>query len=65
MSDALPGEELERLWECHTRLEFETRDAAAVATMTPDNYVNHIPSSRRCPPTPPCDSCRGPSATAG
>ena len=36
--------ELARLWERHTELEFETRDAAAtVATMTPDNYVNHIP----------------------
>jgi carboxymethylenebutenolidase len=36
--------ELARLWECHTELEFETKDAAAtVATMTPDNYVNHVP----------------------
>ena len=36
--------ELARLWERHTELEFETRDAAAtVATMTPDNYVNHVP----------------------
>src|SRR6516162_2201369 len=33
-----------RLWELHTRLEFATRDAVAtVGTMTPDNYVNHVP----------------------
>ena len=32
------------LWERHTELEFATKDAAAtVATMTPDNYVNHVP----------------------
>jgi carboxymethylenebutenolidase len=32
------------LWEEHTRLEFETRDAVAtVATMSDDNYVNHVP----------------------
>lgn len=36
--------ELARLWERHTELEFETRDPeATVATMTPDNYVNHVP----------------------
>ncbi|WP_137145215.1 ester cyclase [Mycolicibacterium sp. CR10] len=36
--------ELARLWERHTELEFDTKDAAAtVATMTPDNYVNHVP----------------------
>jgi carboxymethylenebutenolidase len=36
--------ELASLWERHTELEFETKDAAAtVATMTPDNYVNHVP----------------------
>ena len=36
--------EMVRLWELHTRLEFATRDAAAtVATMSPDNYVNHVP----------------------
>ena len=36
--------ELARLWERHTELEFGTKDAAAtVATMTPDNYVNHVP----------------------
>lgn len=44
MSGTLPPAELARLWERHTELEFETRDATAtVATMTPDNYVNHIP----------------------
>lgn len=44
MSDAVSDAELERLWERHTELEFETRDAeATVATMTPDNYVNHVP----------------------
>src|SRR5580704_7614540 len=36
--------EMVRLWELHTQLEFATRDAeATVATMTPDNYVNHVP----------------------
>ncbi|HTU90279.1 MAG TPA: nuclear transport factor 2 family protein [Gemmataceae bacterium] len=36
--------EMIRLWELHTQLEFVTRDAVAtVATMTPDNYVNHVP----------------------
>src|SRR6266436_5045798 len=31
-------------WEGHLRCEFADRDAAAtVATMTPDNYVNHVP----------------------
>jgi carboxymethylenebutenolidase len=40
----LPDDELERLWERHSELEFQTKDAAAtVATMTPDPYVNHIP----------------------
>jgi carboxymethylenebutenolidase len=44
MSDTLSEAEMVRLWETHLRLEFETRDAAAtVATMTPDNYVNHVP----------------------
>lgn len=33
-----------RLWELHTQLEFATKDAVAtVDTMTPDNYVNHVP----------------------
>jgi hypothetical protein len=32
------------LWERHIRLEFAVRDAAAtVATMSSDNYVNHVP----------------------
>jgi carboxymethylenebutenolidase len=32
------------LWERHIRLEFAVRDAAAtVATMSRDNYVNHVP----------------------
>ena len=36
--------EMVRLWELHTQLEFDTKDAVAtVATMSPDNYVNHIP----------------------
>ena len=45
MSDAISDDELALLWERHTDLEFVTRDAeATVATMTPDNYVNHIPT---------------------
>ena len=44
MNTALPEPEMVRLWELHTQLEFATKDAAAtVATMTPDNYVNHVP----------------------
>ena len=40
----LPEAEMVRLWELHTQLEFATKDATAtVATMTPDNYVNHVP----------------------
>src|ERR1051326_4913260 len=36
--------EMVRLWELHTQLEFDTRDAVeTVATMSPNNYVNHIP----------------------
>jgi carboxymethylenebutenolidase len=32
------------LWERHVRLEFAVRDAAAtVATLSSDNYVNHVP----------------------
>jgi len=32
------------LWERHIRYEFAVRDAAAtVATMSQDNYVNHVP----------------------
>jgi carboxymethylenebutenolidase len=41
---SLSEAEMVRLWELHTQLEFTTRDAAAtVATMSPDNYVNHVP----------------------
>ena len=44
MNNSLPESELVRLWELHTQLEFDTKDAAAtVATMTPTNYVNHVP----------------------
>ena len=44
MKNPLPEVELVRLWELHTQLEFDTKDAAAtVATMTPTNYVNHVP----------------------
>lgn len=36
--------EMIKLWDLHTELEFATRDATqTVATMTPDNYVNHVP----------------------
>ncbi|MGH7114401.1 MAG: dienelactone hydrolase family protein, partial [Stellaceae bacterium] len=39
-----PHYDLERLWEAHTRYEFETRDVAAtMATMVADPYVNHVP----------------------
>src|SRR5947209_15090570 len=32
------------LWERHMRFEFAERDASAtVATMSDDNYVNHVP----------------------
>jgi carboxymethylenebutenolidase len=41
---SLSEAEMVRLWELHTQLEFATRDAAAtVATMSSDNYVNHVP----------------------
>ena len=44
MNTTLPEAEMIRLWELHAQLEFATKDAAAtVATMTPDNYVNHVP----------------------
>jgi len=44
MSTHLSEEEMIRLWELHTDLEFATRDAeATVATMSPKNYVNHVP----------------------
>jgi carboxymethylenebutenolidase len=44
-SEFAPQErELIALWERHMEYEFERRDAAAtVATMSPDNYVNHVP----------------------
>lgn len=44
MSTNLSESELIRLWEHHTELEFATKDpVATVATMTPTNYVNHVP----------------------
>ncbi|MDA0657824.1 MAG: nuclear transport factor 2 family protein [Planctomycetota bacterium] len=44
MNTTLPEAEMIRLWELHTQLEFATKDASAtVATMTPDNDVNHVP----------------------
>jgi carboxymethylenebutenolidase len=40
----LSASDMVRLWESHTRLEFATKDAeATVATMAPNNYVNHVP----------------------
>jgi len=44
MNTNLTEADLIRLWERHTELEFATKDAVAtVATMTPNNYVNHVP----------------------
>ena len=44
MNTNLSEADLILLWELHTHFEFATKDAAAtVATMTPDNYVNHVP----------------------
>ncbi len=44
MTTPLTEAEMIRLWELHTQLEFTTKDAqATVATMTPDNAVNHVP----------------------
>jgi len=44
MSTKLTKEDLVRLWERHTELEFDLKDAeATVATMTSDNSVNHVP----------------------
>ena len=44
MDSNLTEAEMVRLWELHTELEFATKDAVAtVATMTPGNYVNHVP----------------------
>jgi carboxymethylenebutenolidase len=44
-SEFTPQEQqLIALWERHMEFEFERRDAAAtVATMAPENYVNHVP----------------------
>ena len=44
MSSSLTESDMIRLWERHTDLEFATKDAVAtVSTMTPNNYVNHVP----------------------
>ena len=44
MSTDLTQADLIGLWERHTELEFATKDAVAtVATMTSNNYVNHVP----------------------
>ena len=41
----MPGHDLVALWEAHCRYEFETRDVdATMATMTPEPYVNHVPT---------------------
>jgi carboxymethylenebutenolidase len=41
----MPQLDLSRLWEEHTKHEFETRDTeATLATMVDDAYVNHIPT---------------------
>jgi carboxymethylenebutenolidase len=40
----MPQLDLARVWEEHTKYEFETRDTeATLATMVDDAYVNHIP----------------------
>ncbi|MHB8381138.1 MAG: dienelactone hydrolase family protein [Candidatus Binataceae bacterium] len=40
-----PRLDLSALWDRHTDLEFSARDAdATMATMTPEPYVNHIPT---------------------
>ena len=40
----LSANDLERIWERHTELEFVLKDASAtVATMAPNTYVNHVP----------------------
>ena len=37
--------DLSALWDAHCRCEFETRDVdATMATMTPEPYVNHVPT---------------------
>jgi len=41
----MPEPDLVALWEAHCRYEFETRDVdATMATMTPEPYVNHVPT---------------------
>ncbi|HLK26231.1 MAG TPA: nuclear transport factor 2 family protein [Caulobacteraceae bacterium] len=41
----MSGHDLAALWEAHCRCEFEIRDVdATMATMTPDPYVNHVPT---------------------
>jgi carboxymethylenebutenolidase len=41
----MKGQDLGALWEAHCRCEFETKDVdAAMATMVPEPYVNHIPT---------------------
>ncbi|MGH9893357.1 MAG: hypothetical protein ACREA0_15485 [bacterium] len=41
------------LWERHIRCEFTERDAAAtVATMSAENYVNHVPVMTEGPGPP-------------
>ena len=38
------NESVSDLWDAHVRSEFATKDArAALDTMTPDAYVNHVP----------------------
>ncbi|KAF2834859.1 carboxymethylenebutenolidase [Patellaria atrata CBS 101060] len=40
-----PQEQLERVWDEHTELEFATKDAGAtIETMGPNPYVNHVPT---------------------
>ncbi len=41
----MPDPDLVALWEAHCRYEFDTRDVdATMATMTPEPYVNHVPT---------------------
>jgi len=41
----LDRDDLETIWDNHTRLEFETRDAdETMKTMVPQPYVNHVPT---------------------
>ncbi|MCY2935173.1 MAG: hypothetical protein NT172_13515 [Planctomycetota bacterium] len=44
MQTPLTESEMVKLWEQHTDLEFVTKNAeATVDTMSPQNYVNHVP----------------------